>query len=209
MKLIYNCINVKLCKSEALLGLSLKIINNCIDDVKFQEKFIETKGILRICSVPHILSSAVISTHILFKISKYNLLMKNLSEKNMDIAIMIMRYAIRSYPTSQDYHGLAFIINSFQYKNFFDIFLNEGGIKEIYYRFRETKWFSALKTPQTSSKYKLNPIYNFYKIFVKYSIRLLLIHIIKQIYSHLLKNISQPLRPFDVYNILLKKLSAC
>ncbi|KAF0986965.1 hypothetical protein HZS_6243, partial [Henneguya salminicola] len=209
MKLIYNCINVKLCKSDALIGLSLKIINNCIDDVKFQEKFIETKGISRICSVPHILSSAVISTHILFKISKYNYRMKKLIEKNIDIAIMIMRYAIRSYPTSQDYHGIAFIINSFQYKKFFDIFLNEGGIKEIYYRFRETKWFCTLKNPRTASIYELNPVYDFYNIFVKYSMRLLLIYLIKQICSHLLKNISHSLPPFDVKKNLLKKLSAC
>ncbi|KAF0991774.1 hypothetical protein HZS_7552 [Henneguya salminicola] len=206
MTLIYNCINVKFCKSDALIGLSLNILLNCIKNLIFCNKFIETNGISRICSVPNFISSRSISTNILLKLSKRCSLMKNvfdldyikMVENNNNMAIRIMSYAIRSYPTSHHYHGVAFIINSFLYKNFYDIFINQGGIKEFYSRIRESIWFRELKNPQTNSKNCFNNIYNIHKIFIKYSIRLLLIHLIRQIRLNILQNIYNYLPPFNL-----------
>ncbi|KAF0986216.1 hypothetical protein HZS_7014 [Henneguya salminicola] len=174
-------------------------------------KFIETKGILRICSIPHIASSSDISIHIIFKLLKHSSFMGNvlnfyyiqMAVNDIDTSSLIMRYVFNHYPTSQDYHGVACIIYSFQYKNFYEIFLKEGGIIKIYSTLRETKGFRSLKSPETNTKDQIKEIYHANKILVKYSIRLLLIHIIKQIHIYILKNISHSLPPINVYNIFI------
>ncbi|KAF0990585.1 hypothetical protein HZS_1954, partial [Henneguya salminicola] len=220
MNMIYNCINLHLCKSEALITLSLnvyiffhdQIINICIEDNIFIKKFCDTRGISRICSLPNIASSSEISKHILLKLLNCRVLFRTvctlynnkIAEKDIDTSILIMRYVLKNIQTSQDYHGVAFIINSFQYKNFYEIFLKEGGIKQFYSTLRETKWFCSLKSSETSSKDQIKEIYDANKIFLKYSIRLLLIHIIRQIYIYLLKDISHSLPPFDVINFSYK-----
>ncbi|KAF0985935.1 hypothetical protein HZS_2202, partial [Henneguya salminicola] len=204
MNLLYKCINIFHCRSDALIGFGLKIINACIEDLDFMDTFIKTEGVLRICSIPHVLSSSTLSASILFKLSKSNIFMNNIAKTNNEMVTLMVRYSMRSYPNSHDYYGCAFLINSFKFPTFYDVFLNEGGVKDIFNRvkgLRQCEWFKSLKISQNNLEESLNKNYYLHHILVSYSMQLLLIHIYQQLYSTFFLNTRKSQLPVNTATI--------
>ncbi|KAF0990305.1 hypothetical protein HZS_1940, partial [Henneguya salminicola] len=114
---------------ECIVYISIKIMNKCIDNEIFLEKFLVSKGIWRICSVPHSLVSASFSYGILVKLSKNRYLIK---ENNGTINIMI-NYAIKSYPKYESYEPCQFILNIIDYPHSYNIFSEEfDGVRNLF-----------------------------------------------------------------------------
>ncbi|KAF1741861.1 hypothetical protein MXB_5451, partial [Myxobolus squamalis] len=199
--LLYHCIDVQKCASDDIIDLCLSILSDNIVYEKFRIRFFQTHGILRLCCIPHSLSSSFFTLIIFTKISEMDATMIYLIKNDIKNIECMIKYLHDSLSISPNEMLSSFILNLSKYPKCVEIFRKNESIIKILKLLKEMDIFEKMK----QNRYSYSDIDEYYEeenVKINQTIKIILCHVFIQVYSLLSIEIKNSFPKFDVLSFL-------
>ncbi|KAF1742107.1 hypothetical protein MXB_398, partial [Myxobolus squamalis] len=196
LHLLYHFIDVKKCTSEDIIDLCLSMIADYIIYKTFRKRFVQTCGILRLCCIPHSLSSSFLSLMIFKKISEFDATLVTLIQNDIKNIEFMIKYFHNSLSLPASNVLLSFVINLSKYPKCVEIFTKNQSIIQILKHLKKNDIFEKMKQNQYSYS-DIDKYYEEKKYTLNQTIKILLCHIFIQVYSLVSTELKNSLHKFD------------